>query len=259
MLTQPPAAATKADSDPAIVIEQVSFSYGSVPVLSNVNLRLARGDFVCIVGPNGGGKTTLLKLILGLLQPDRGSVRVLGTTPERGRRRIGYMPQYAQLDPYFPARVRDVVLMGRLRPRALGFYGRRDRQLVQEALDEVGLADLAKRPFAALSGGQRQRVLIARALACEPELLLLDEPTASLDPLVQDEMTGLLSRLNQRLSVILVSHDVGFVAQHVNTVVCVNRTIDVHAAERLTGESIRDLYGHDVRMVHHTHAHPHPD
>lgn len=240
-------------AEPVIEARDLSFAFGTTPVLEDVNLTIRRGDYVCMVGPNGGGKTTLLRLVLGLLTPTRGTVRVFGTSPVEARRRIGYMPQHAQLDPQFPVRVRDVVLMGRLRNARLGPFGGDDRAKAAAALAEVGLADYAKRPFSALSGGQRQRVLIARALACEPELLLLDEPTANLDPLVQDEMNDLLRELNRRLTVILVSHDVGFVAQQVKTVVCVNRNVRVHGAEAITGDSIRALYGHDVQLVHHRH------
>ena len=240
-------------AEPVIEIRDLSFAFGTTPVLDDVNLTIRRGDYVCMVGPNGGGKTTLLRLILGLLTPTRGALRVFGRSPVEARRRIGYMPQHAQLDSQFPVRVRDVVLMGRLRNARLGPFGGDDRAKAAAALAEVGLSDYAKRPFSALSGGQRQRVLIARALACEPELLLLDEPTANLDPLVQDEMNDLLRELNRRLTVILVSHDVGFVAQQVKTVVCVNRAVRVHGAEAITGDSIRALYGHDVQLVHHHH------
>lgn len=240
-------------AEPIIEVRDLSFAFGTTPVLDEVNLTIRRGDYVCMVGPNGGGKTTLLRLILGLLTPTRGTLRVFGTSPVEARRRIGYMPQHAQLDAQFPVRVRDVVLMGRLRNARLGPFGGDERAKAAAALAEVGLSDYAKRPFSALSGGQRQRVLIARALACEPELLLLDEPTANLDPLVQDEMNDLLRELNRRLTVILVSHDVGFVAQQVKTVVCVNRNVRVHGAEAITGDSIRALYGHDVQLVHHRH------
>ena len=242
-------------SSDVIEIEHLSFAYPLTPVLEDVTFSIQRGDFVCIVGPNGGGKTTLLRLILGLLTPSRGSVRVFGRSPIEARRRIGYMPQHAQLDPQFPVRVSDVILMGRLGSGQLGRFSRADKDVAAAALGEVGLADYAWRSFAALSGGQRQRVLIARALACEPELLLLDEPTANLDPLVQDEMNELLHKLNERLTVVLVSHDVGFVMRYVKTVVCVNREVMVHSADDITGDSIRALYGHDVRMVHHEHSH----
>ena len=242
--------------EPVVEVEGVSFAFDTTPVLEDISLSIARGDFVCIVGPNGGGKTTLLRLVLGLLTPSRGRISVFGQSPTEARRRIGYMPQYAHLDPQFPVRVMDVVLMGRLDSWRVGPFRRADRAIAERALEEVALADYAKRSFSALSGGQRQRALIARALACEPEILLLDEPTANLDPLVQDEMNDLLDSLNQRLTVILVSHDVGFVAQYVKTVICVNRDVEVHRAENVTGDSIRELYGHGVQMVHHHHDHP---
>lgn len=162
-------------ADPAIEISGLSFGFDSLLVLEKVDLTIPKGDFVSMVGPNGGGKTTLLRLILGLLRPERGTVRVFGKPPAEARRLIGYMPQYAHLDPRFPVRVLDVALMGCL-GRHLGPFSRADRARAREALGEVGLADYAKRSFSALSGGQRQRVLIARALACEPRLLLLDEP-----------------------------------------------------------------------------------
>lgn len=236
-------------------VQNLSFAYPGTPVLSDASFTIARGDFVCMVGPNGGGKTTLLRLMLGLLKPQSGSIRIFDKSPEEARRRIGYMPQRAQLDPAFPVRAIDVALMGRLGPMRIGPFNKADRKRALEALAEVGLADCATRSFAALSGGQRQRVLIARALACDPELLLMDEPAANLDPLVQDEMNDLLHELNTRLSIVLVSHDVGFVTQHVQTVLCVNRKVWVHAAGQITGDSIRNLYGHDVHMVHHGHDH----
>jgi zinc transport system ATP-binding protein len=242
-------------AEPVIEIRNLSFSYPQTPVLENVDLSIASGDFVCMVGPNGGGKTTLLRLILGLLAPPRGTVRVFGRPPSEVRRRIGYMPQRAELDPQFPVRALDVVLMGRLGNGLLGPFGRADKAKAMAALGEVRLTEYARRPLAALSGGQRQRVLIARALACDPELLLMDEPTANLDPLVQDEIDELLHELNRRLTIVLVSHDVGFVTRHAKSVVCVNREVLVHAASEITGESIQALYGHAVHMVQHGHGH----
>lgn len=247
-------AADRANGRSIIEFEGVSFAYDREPVLENVSIRIAERDFVSIVGPNGGGKTTLLKLILGLLTPSRGTLRVFDVTPERARPRVGYMPQYAQLDPQFPVSVLDVVLMGRLGVgRIIGPYRAADRRVAHRALAEVGLADMGRRPFSALSGGQRQRVLIARALACEPDLLLLDEPTANLDIGIQDDFYELMRHLSERFTVILVSHDVGFVSKFVRTVVCVNRTVSVHCATELGGDAIVALYGRDVHMVHHDH------
>jgi zinc transport system ATP-binding protein len=239
-------------SGPAIALDGVRFAYDGEAVLEDVTLAIAPRDFVSVVGPNGGGKTTLLRLILGLLSPSVGTVRVFGLPPAAARTRIGYLSQHASLDPKFPVTVLDVALMGRLAPgRPLGFFGRAERGKALAALDDVGLADLRARPFASLSGGQRQRVLIARALAAEPDLLLLDEPTASLDAAVEEEFHEMLARLAERRTVVLVSHDLGFVSRYVRTVVCVKRRAWVHPTSELTGDLIREVYGTDVRMVRH--------
>ena len=233
---------------PAIDIAGLSFSYNGRPVLRDVDLTIASGDLVCMVGPNGGGKTTLLKLMLGLLRPDVGRIRVFGRSPHEARPLVGYVPQHMTFDAHFPVNVTDVVLMGRL-----GRAGGGDSDAVAEALREVGIHDLRKRPFSELSGGQRQRVMIARALASEPEMLLLDEPTASLDVGVEREFHALLGALNERMTIVLVSHDVGFVTGHVGKVVCVQGAVAVHPTAELTGEVMRDLYGHDIRLVRHDH------
>ena len=251
-------------NDPSSIInvEGVSFAYDSTPILEDVCLDVPLRDFACMVGPNGGGKTTLLKLFLGLLAPSRGQVRVFGGSPEAARPRIGYMPQHAQIDNRFPVNVADVVLMGRIgKAQAVGPYRRAHREVAWQALREVGLADLRHRAFGDLSGGQRQRVLIARALAVEPELLLLDEPTANLDAPAESELYELLQRLNARLTIILVTHDLGFVSKFVKTVICVKRCVVVHPTSEVTGEVIREMYGGDVFMIRHDqhkHAGEHP-
>ena len=243
-------------SEPIIELRGVSFSYDAVPVLEDVSLSVGRCESVCVVGPNGGGKTTLLRLLLGLMRPSAGEVRVFGQPPETVRQRIGYMPQRAQYDPLFPATVTDVVSMGRLGQAGwlgwLGWYGRADRQAVREALVQVHLQDDARRPFAALSGGQRQRVLIARALCCQPEILMLDEPTANVDSLVEARLFDVLRELSRQMTVVVVSHDLGFVANLFASVICVNRRAVVHPTAQLTGERIREMYGGEVRMVRHS-------
>jgi len=245
----------------AISIRDVSFSFDRHPVLSAVNLEIERGDFVSLIGPNGGGKTTLLRLILGLLVPDRGTIHVLGTSPSRARQRIGYMPQHVNLDAAFPVTVMDIVLMGRQgRRRPFGPYLASDRAAAENALGSVEAYDLKDRSFAALSGGERQRVLIARALACNPELLMLDEPTASLDPEVQDDLYELLKRLNERMTLVLVSHDVSVVSKHVNKVACVCVSVEQHATAEIKGELTKLFPSRSgVRFVHHDHHHPHPE
>ncbi len=243
---------------PAVALRGVSFAYSGEVVLENVGLSIASGEWVSVVGPNGGGKTTLLKLVLGLLRPTAGEVRVFGQPPERGRLRMGYMPQHLRFDPQFPVTVMDIALMGRLgkggpAQRLFGWFARRDRRAALDALAEVGMADLARRPFAALSGGQRQRTLIARALCGDPDLLLLDEPTANVDVRGEAQVMEILHRLHRRMTIVMVSHDLGFVLSMVQTVVCVNRRVVVHPTSQVTGEVIRDVYGGDVLMVRHDH------
>ncbi len=236
-----------------VAIRGLDFAYNGNPILQDVTLEIAPLDSLCIVGPNGGGKTTLLKLILGLLQPTRGEIRVLGEKPEKSRLRVGYVPQYAHYDPLFPVTVLDVVLMGRLGRQALGHYTRQDREAARTALAEMGIADLERRLFAEISGGQRQRTLIARALAASGELLLLDEPTANIDAASEEHLFEVLKKLNERLTVMLVTHDVGFASKFFKSIACVNREVVIHPTSELTGELIRNMYGGDIRMIRHDH------
>ena len=237
--------------EPVIEISSLSFSYGGAPVLDDVNLRVEARQMMSVVGPNGGGKTTLLKLILGLLQPKKGTVRVFDSAPRQSRHRIGYMPQYARFDPHFPVSVLEVVLMGRAERHFGGPYRRADKQAAHRALDEVGLSGAPERLFASLSGGQRQRVLIARALACDPDLLLLDEPTANVDASAESRFYEILRSLNERLTILIVSHDIGLVSGLAQQAICVNRRVAVHPTSELTGELLQEMYGTDRRFVHH--------
>ena len=235
-----------------VTVSHVSFSYDGVPVLEDVSFTIQERSFISIVGPNAGGKTTLLKLMLGLLQPSRGAIEVLGMPPAKARTRIGYMPQQVQLDLQFPVSVLDVVLMGRMGGgMRFGPYSGTDKAIALDSLRKLEMQDMKDRPFMALSGGQRQRVLIARALACEPEILLLDEPTANVDMVVETELFELLHEMSKTITVVVVSHDLGFVSHYVESVVCVNRRVMVHPTTAVTGEVIRDLYLSDVCMVRH--------
>ncbi len=237
---------------PVIEVRDVSFSYDGSPILDGVNLTIDELDCASIVGPNAGGKTTLIKLFLGLLKPQRGSVRIFGHSPVEARTRIGYMPQRVRFDPAFPVTAFDVVLMGRLGTgSSWGRYRREDREAAQRALAEVGLEEKQAASFSALSGGQQQRVLIARALVGTPEILLLDEPTSNLDFVVEGKFYELLCHLNERMTIVIVSHDIGFVSRSVRRVFCVNRQVVEHPVEDFTAEGVAHLYGGEVHLVRH--------
>jgi zinc transport system ATP-binding protein len=240
----------------AIELQDVWFSYAELPVLEAVNLRVEPCDYLAVLGPNGSGKTTLVKLLLGLLRPARGSVRVLGCEPEAARGRVGYVPQRVQFDPDFPIRVADVVSMGRLRrDRLLRRPGPADREAVEQALATVEISALAARPIGELSGGQLQRVLIARALAQGPELLLLDEPTASLDERIGTGVWDLLGALSRSMTVVVISHDIGAISRHVRTVACLNRRLHAHPSRELTAEMLEATYGCPIDLIAHGHPH----
>lgn len=235
-----------------ITLKDVCFSYDDRPIIDHVNLSLNERDFLGIVGPNGGGKSTLLKLILGLLSPSSGELKVFGTHPSHVRTRLGYVPQFATFDSAFPITVLDTVLQGRLgKTRALLGYSKHDHAIAQQAMIEADVESLQKRAMTALSGGQRQRVLIARALACEPDILLLDEPTANIDPHHGESIIELLQRLHERVTMILISHDVGFVSRSVTRVACLNRTLVCHATSPVDSDSIKHLYSGPVSVIHH--------
>lgn len=249
-----------------IDIHGVNFSYGSVPTLTGIDLEVADGEFLGIVGPNAGGKSTLLKLILGLQKPQSGSIKVLGQAPHLASRLLGYVPQYPSFPRDFPISVEQVVQLGRLgidrngrqsegkwhalRPRRLSSG---DREAVQRSLEEVEASDIAKRQIGSLSGGQLQRVLLARALVSDPRILILDEPTANIDQRMESEIFDLLKSLNDRMTILVVSHDVAFISRYVSRVACINRTLICHSTDNIDGKVIQDLYGEHVRMIAHSH------
>lgn len=235
-----------------IDINNLWFSYRDSIVLREVYLQVAANDFVGIVGPSGGGKTTLLKLILGLLKPSQGSISLLGRNPREARKSVGYVPQHVAFRKDFPISVEETVLQGRLgKTKASGGYNQIDRNVALRALEEVQMLHLRQRSIGELSGGELQRVLVARALACEPEILILDEPTAHIDLKVEEDIFDLLKKLNQRATIIVVSHDVGFITQYVSFVACLNKRLVCHPTSEITGEIIKEIYGHGVHMIDH--------
>ena len=236
----------------AIEFFDVDFAYGVVPVLEKVSLRVEAGEFWALLGPNGGGKSTLLKLALGLLHPDRGRILILGKTPSEARDRIGYVPQFATFPRDFPLAVDQVVLQGRLQARNWWRPMSKAHKLAaMDSLERTGIAYLAKRPIGALSGGQLQRVLIARALAAEPELLLLDEPTAHVDTDGEANFFDMLASLRTQMAIVMVSHDVGLVSGHVDRIACLNRTLVWHGAVPLSEGVLAQLYGSSANLVDH--------
>jgi zinc transport system ATP-binding protein len=258
---------SKTERREVIAVRHVWAGYEHEWVLEDVNLSVYEGDFVGLIGPNGGGKTTLLRVLLGLLPPMRGEVRVLGRPVKEGRRAIGYVPQVIEFDRDFPISVWDVARMGRLGHRGLlKRYTAEDGAVVAEALRQVELFDLRHRPIGALSGGQRQRAYIARALATQPQILLLDEPTSSVDPQVSGNIYELLRKLNDRVTILLVSHDMSAISSYVKTVGCLNRRLFYHGGQQLTAEMLEMAYQCPIDLIAHgvphrvfaTHTHDEP-
>ena len=226
-----------------IETQNLSFSYNGQPVISGVNLKIQSGDFMAMIGPNGGGKTTLLKLMLGLLKADSGSIRIFGKPPKEVSYRIGYVPQDIHINQNFPISSSDVVLMGKLKPgRGWSRHTKEDRMAAVQALERVGVGKYSNHRIGELSIGQKQRVFIARALVTDPDILFLDEPTASIDTKGQNEFYTILKELNQKITIIVVSHDLMVISRYVKSVACVNQSLHYHGHAELTGEMIEMMY-----------------
>lgn len=249
-------------AEPLVQLRNLSFGYGSDPVLDDVNFAVEKGAYLGLIGPNGSGKTTLLRLILGLLPaPRTGSIELFGTPITRFREwwRIGYVAQKAaSFNSAFPATVEEVVLTGRAVRRGLFRpYAKADWMAVHDALNRVGMLGFKDRLIGRLSGGQQQRVFIARALVSQPELLILDEPTVGVDAHAEHQFYDLVRQLREEmgLTVILVSHDIGAVSHEVNQLACLNRRLFFHGSpeEFGTEDQLCELYGHPVTLVHHHH------
>ncbi|MFT5133285.1 MAG: zinc transport system ATP-binding protein [Gammaproteobacteria bacterium] len=237
-----------------ISFDKVSFAYGHIKVLEDICLDIEAEEFFGVIGPNGAGKSTMLKLMLGTLKPDKGKISVLGKSPKQSCQHIGYVPQTPSFPRNFPINVMDVVLMGCMgKSRRMGGFSKRDREIALESLRVVEIADLVNVTIENLSGGQVQRMLIARALASEPEILILDEPTANIDVQAEENIFSLLTQYNEHMTIIVVSHDIAFISGYVNRVGCLNTTLLCHKTEAISGKTIEELYGAPVKMIHHAH------
>ena len=226
--------------------------FNDEPVLMDVNFSVKELDFIGLVGPNGGGKTTLLKVLVGLLPPTSGEIQIMGRNVQEGRRHLGYVPQSVRFDHDFPITVWEVARMGRLgKRRLLRGYTPEDDDVVSEALASVEMLDLRERAIGELSGGQRQRVYIARALASEPTVLLLDEPASSVDPRVSTNIYDLLRQLNEHITIVMVSHDMSAVSSYVKTVGCLNRRLFYHGDEELDPGMIELAYQCPIDLIAH--------
>lgn len=227
-----------------IEAENLAFAYGKTRVLEDITLEIEAGDFVAVIGPNGGGKSTFLKLILGLLEPDSGSLRVMGTEPAKAAASIGYVPQDLAPNRGFPVSVLEVVRMGLLGRKNLLFrHTKADTDKAMEALTKVGMEMYASRRIDDLSGGQLQRVFIARALVSDPKILILDEPTSNIDSRGEQAIYDLLHELNREITVIVVSHDISFLLDYAKKIVFLNRRLTLHDAPAITREHVIESLG----------------
>lgn len=214
---------------PILEIKNLYFSYEKQKALENINLSINRKDFLAIIGPNGGGKSTLLKLILGINKIQKGSIEIEGRASLLCLEKIGYVPQNTNVNTDFPIRVFEVVLMGRTSKRRVLFgYSKDEISKAYDVLQKVGMEKFAKNKIGSLSGGQRQRVMIARALFSNPQILLLDEPTSSIDAKGQKEIYELLKILNEEITVVVVSHDISIILEYASKVAYINRTLVLH-------------------------------
>lgn len=237
---------------PVITFKNVWFSYNKQVILENISFNILENDFIGIIGPNGAGKTTLLKLIIGLLNPNRGEIRIFNNSIKNHHELIGYVSQYLIFDRNFPITVFELVSIGCLSKNKY-FINKDDKNTIIKNLNLVEIGnDFLNRPISTLSGGQLQRILIARALCKNPEILILDEPTASVDNTVESNIFELLKKLNKKMTIILVSHDVGFISKYVNKIFCLNKKICIHNAKDITMDhNYSNSYDSNIKQIFH--------
>lgn len=240
------------DRKDVLTLEDVWVHYDGTLALEGVNIAVEYGDFLGIIGPNGGGKTTFLKAVLGLVKPSRGRVLVDGASPEKGRRIVGYVPQLKDFDWDFPISVWDMVSMGRYRKKGLfRMFDKGDRRATERALETVGISHLRHRQIGTLSGGQQQRAFAARALVGEPKLLLLDEAMSGVDASTRTEFYELLRELNRDATIVMVSHDISAVSAYAEKIACLNRRLYYHGSREIPREELEATYGCPIEMIAH--------
>jgi len=222
-----------------IFVKNLSFSYESERIFTDINFQLSTKNFIAIIGPNGGGKSTLLKLLLGILQPLKGEIKIFGKKPKDISLKLGYVPQNTNINKNFPIRVIDVVLQGRLgTSKKFWGYSKKDIEIAKEALKQTRSYEFLNKKIGELSGGQRQRVFISRALATKADILLLDEPAASIDAKGQIELYAILKELNKSKGIIVVSHDINISFSFANKVIYVNKDIFIHNSPSINKDKI---------------------
>lgn len=237
----------------AVHVENLTVYYGQTAAITDVCLDVADGEYLGIIGPNGGGKSTLLKAILGLIPITTGEIKIYGSSIAQSRSLVSFVPQFSSIDKMFPINLHEVVLSGKLKAGMTPFfrYSKQDKIEVEALLEKVGILELANRQIAELSGGEFQKMLIARALAVKPKLLLLDEPTASVDTNSSSQIYSLLADLNQDMTIILVTHDLLAISSQVHRLACLNNRLVYHGEPELTEGIVNTMYGCPVDLIAH--------
>lgn len=237
----------------AVEINNLSVQYNNIPALSNINLSVTENDFLAVIGPNGGGKSTLIKTILGIIKPQCGEIKIFGQKIEKYYSPIGYVPQFSSFSRNFPIRVIDVIMTGRLSGRINLFhsYTEKDYKITENLMEKLDIIHLKHRQIGQLSGGQLQKVLIARALATEPKLLLLDEPTSSVDNDSKTQIYEFLKDVNQFMTIILVTHDTAAISSYIKSIACLNRELYYHGELELDNAIIQKTFGCPVDLIAH--------
>jgi len=235
-----------------IEIQHITVAYGARTILRDISLTLWQNDFLGVIGPNGGGKTTLLKAILGLLKPSEGNISFFEDDKPVSALKIGYLPQINQLDKYFPISVSEVVASGLMgEKKGWRNYSNKQQSRINETIDLMGMSEKAKRPIGELSGGELQRVLLGRAIVSHPNVLILDEPNTYVDKFFESRLFILLEELNKDMAIILVSHDIGTIVPLVKNIACVNETLHYHTGNMLTEEWLEQVYHCPIELVGH--------